>query len=178
MARLRAGCNNAGVSLSPFRAESKFRRGFTPVLPDHCVSCFAETPGNSVTIWTSSTNWLGLLIPIAFFFAKTTKLTFPACRGCAWRIRFRRMASFAVMIALGCAGIYFSRNWVPGWPSILRRFVMVGTAIGAIIPWVIWEAVDPQAVTMTLDEGTLTLEFRNIEFSANLRMMNLADLRE
>ena len=163
---------------SPFRSTAHLPKGFAPALPRRCVRCFADAPDRRVTLWTMSSTWWALLFPIVMLFSKTTRTTFPACRGCSWRIRFRRMASFAIMLALMLAAAALVTRWLPAWYRPLRRLAGVGICLVMLLPWAAWEAWLPPAVRLTLEGDTVEYEFRNIEFAVEFRMLNREALRE
>jgi hypothetical protein len=157
---------------------ARLPKGFVPALPKRCVGCSAPDPDRRVTLWTMSSSWWVVLLPIVMFFSKATRTTFPACRGCAWRIRFRRMASFAIMMALILVAVTVVFRWLPASPRILRRLVGVGACLVILLPWAAWEAWFPPAVSLTLQGGTVEYEFRDVEFAAEFRSLNRGELRE
>jgi hypothetical protein len=124
------------------------------------------------------TSWWVVVIPIAFFFSKATKVRFPACKNCAWKIRLRRMFSTAFMLALVLVAIGLVHPWVKGWPRLFQRLAMGAAGIVILLPWVIWEVQCPAAVSLDLDGERLRYEFRDIEFAAEFRLLNREALLE
>ena len=166
------------MSLSPFRTYAVLPKGVEPAFPEKCVGCGADRPERHVTLWTMSTSWWVVLLPIAILFSKATKVRFPACRRCSWRIRFRRMISTAVMLALLVAAIALVRPWVKIWPKLFQRLAMAGAALVVLLPWAFWEGQCPAAVTIDLDDDKIRYEFREIEFAAEFRLLNRDTLLE
>lgn len=163
---------------SPFRSFAHLPKGFQPAMPDKCVGCLAPKPDGRVTIWTMSSNWLALLTPVAMVFSRATRVRFPACAPCAWRIRLRRLASFGISIALMLGAGYLVIRMTPTWPKLLRRLAAIAAAFAAFIPFLLLEQRVPHAIELTLDGEVLEYEFREIEFAAEFRMMNRDALRE
>lgn len=160
------------MDLSPFRTFAVLPKGVVPAFPEKCVGCGEPKPDRHVTLWTMSTSWWVIVYPFAYLFSKATKVRFPACRKCSWKIRFRRMISTAVMLALIAAAIALVHPWVKGWPKLLQRLAIGGAALVVLVPWALWEVHYPAAVTLDLDDDRIRYEFREIEFAAEFRMMN------
>jgi hypothetical protein len=166
------------MTLSPFRDFAVLPKDFRPAFPEKCVRCAAPKPAGRVTLWTMSTSWWAWILPIVMLFSKLTRVTFPACRGCAWRIRFRRLFSVALTLALMVAALGLVYPWTQGWPKLFRRLTVGGAALVALIPWAFWEVWFPPAVTLTLESETIRYDFREIEFAAEFRLLNRAALLE
>ena len=163
---------------SPFRAFATLPKDHAPAFPDRCVACCEPTPARSVTIWTMTTSGWVVLLPIVLLFSKATRVRFPACSRCAWRIRLRRLFSIPLTYATVGIAVYCSYRWFESWLKIFRRLAAAGAGLLAFVPWAALEVFLPPAVAVTLEGDTLKYEFREIEFSAEFRQMNQAALIE
>jgi len=132
-----------------------------------------------VTLWTTSSSWWTWIFPIALLFTtRMAKVTFFACRRCAWRMRFRRAYSFAIAWVPILLVAYLVIRWTEGWNRIYRRLCVLGSVFVGGIPWVCSEVWLPPAVDLTLEDHILKYEFREIEYSASFRMLNMDALRK
>ncbi|HEV3029661.1 MAG TPA: hypothetical protein VG457_18935 [Planctomycetota bacterium] len=141
----------------------------TPIFPALCVGCGADNPAHSVTLWTWSLGWWAFFTLLAVFWSKTAKATAPACRPCAWRLRFRRLASVAYFAVVVAVGIYGATHYLQKLPRLLiRLFAVAGCAV-LMIPYAVLETNYPPSLSIDVDRDQVTYEFRDpdlaIEFS-------------
>src|SRR5437773_1156532 len=101
-------------------------RSRKPAFPDSCVGCGAEHPRSGITIWTWSVGWWAVVTLVALFWSKTARARAPACRRCAWALRFRRLASWAVVAAAIAVALVLTKRWLPKAPSLVGRAAGVG----------------------------------------------------
>jgi hypothetical protein len=120
-----------------------------------------ERPPDSVTLWTWSPGWWAFFTVLAVFWSKAAKATAPACRACAWKPRFRRLASeayFAVVVAVGLQG---AAHYFQKLPRLLIRLIAVACCAVLMIPFAVLETVYPPSLSIDVDRDQGTYEFRD-----------------
>ena len=154
------------------RCFARLPLGTKPLFPRRCIRCFQAEPDRSVTLWVTRTSLWAWIIPLALVFSKVTRVTVPACRGCAWKVRWRRMAGVAVTIALVVAA--FGAVYAAGktWPRLLRRLAAAGAAIVSFVPLVLLEERFPPPLALSIEGDYLRYDFDLLEFAFEFRELN------
>ena len=147
------------------------------IFPDRCVACGAQSPGSHVTVWTNAVGLWVIVSLLALLFAKVVKRRIPACRSCGWKLRFRRLFSFFLFIALIGCSFMFMGDILGNMNRQLQKVIMVGAAAVFIIPWAIWNIYYPGAVCLTLEKEVLVYEFRSEEYAEDFAEMNEGEVQ-
>lgn len=147
-------------------------RNVPPRFPDRCIRCFEPRPDRHVTLWVTSSPMLAWVVPIALLFSKVTRVRMPACRRCAWKMRFRRMGSVAAMLALVTLAFGLVHALGKDWHRLLRRLGSAVAAIAFLIPFWLLEMRFPPPLILTIEEERLKYEFDLFEFAYEFRELN------
>jgi hypothetical protein len=146
----------------------------SPVFPPACTACMIENPNSTVTLWSlSGSNWLSVLIPIYLLIgSKLDKVRAPFCRGCAWRLRFRRFGYTAALLLLVFGTIYFTQGLLPKAPGFVRRLALAVIGIVVLLPLCVWNALRPPSLGLNREGEDLVYEFRSEPYAERFRSMN------
>lgn len=143
-----------------------------PKLPKNCVDCFSPDPAHGVTLWESSNSLLGALPGIGLLLGGFKKVTFSACRPCAWKLRVRRLVSFVVMLG-SMVGLGFAMSrWSATWPRKVQGPAVGGGILAGVLLGAVVDATLPAAVRLHLRENTMEYYFRNGNYAIEFKVLN------
>ena len=83
------------------------------------------------------------------------------CRRCDWRLRFRRLASAAIFIAVILIAIYFTKGLFPAARRLIRKVVSGLACLVALLSFLIWHVVRPAAISVDPQGDEVVYEFRD-----------------
>lgn len=145
-------------------------RGKEPVFPDRCVRCGAGHPGRTHRILAGIIGWWTWII---WSYGGWVTTRVPACRGCGWKMWFRRWALFALMMAASIALVWWLRPYVlPMLPALVRRLAMLGILFAALMPFLIWQHRHPPAFDVTATFKGVEYGFRDVNYAVEFAMLN------
>lgn len=156
----------------PLSTDVRLPRGQQPVFPDKCIDCGRGDGLTRVTLWGWDVPWWVLITVIGLFFAKAARARVPACRGCAWRMRFDRLGSAAVFCALTALGVWFGSTWMEEAPRLARRLVVLVTTVIALIPWFLWRVRRPPVIALSPEKHAVNYEFRDADAAVDFAERN------
>jgi hypothetical protein len=144
--------------------------------PAACIGCGCENPGSGITIWTWSVSWWAVITLLAVFWSKTERTRAPACRRCAWALRFRRLGWWAVIAAAIAVSIFLTKHWLPKAPKLVGRGVMLGIAVVLFLPAGIWESFHPPSFELTIEGDDVLYQFREFAYALRFAELNEAEI--
>jgi hypothetical protein len=150
-------------------------RSHRAIFPDRCVSCRIAESRGEVTIWTVPVgpfSAVGFLTPLAFLFTKPLKVRVPACRGCGWKLRFRRLGIAAGELALIAIGCIVARHFFPGTKGLGTKLVWCLFALLFSSPLFLWEIFHPAAIDITATAERVYYEFREHDYARDFGELN------
>lgn len=152
-------------------------KDYIPKFPEQCVRCGLANPSHGVTLWTPSSNPMSYVPVIGILATGTARVTFPACRKCAWMIRVRRLTSFG-LLGLSIVGTaYAAKRLTAGWPRTYHHLTVMAAILAGVLPWACLEATFRQPVMISLKGDKIEYYFRSNEFSYAFKLKNLEAMR-
>lgn len=155
----------------PFSTDIKLPKAHPPHFPDKCVACGFTAPDSTVIIRESTMSW-------ALFFVGLSGRRFhvhaPACRSCEKRIYLQRALRLVITTAIVISAILVFRPYVvENFPRALQKWILLGIIILCYIPYVIYNTIFPHSFDITVENESITYEFRNPEIAEEFSIFNL-----
>lgn len=159
----------------PFATDVRLPRSQRPRFPDRCCVCLRPRPGDVLPVARrGGFFWLDLLMPWVILARKPVRCEVPVCATCRVdAIRYRRIQGAVLGVAVVVA-LLLVKPWVDsfGWSRGTRRYATIGIAIVAIAPILVWLAVRPRAVDLTVSAEWVEYEFADAEYAEDFRALN------
>ncbi len=144
-------------------------KSHSPVFPERCVRCGANSESYSLRIWTHSIGWWTVL----GVFGRGFKVRVPACRGCGLRIRVQRVGELIAIFTITILVMFFVGPFLDEVvPRALRRWVAVGLVVVCMSPWFFWENFFPPYIGMTAYSKSVDYEFRDFDYASDFAELN------
>jgi hypothetical protein len=156
----------------PFSTDIRLPKSQAAAFPCRCVGCGQAEPRSGVTIWTWDVSWWAFVTCLALFWSKAAKTRAPFCRRCAWSLRLRRLLNVAAFAAAICLAIHLHSRLFVSSPRLLRKLIIGGIAIAALVPVGFWNLLRPAALAITIDGDHLIYEFRDPDYAAEFAALN------
>jgi hypothetical protein len=97
----------------------------------------------------------------------------PACPRCAIRIRFQRIGSLLLTLAIAAVILFFV------WPHSddfvarpVRKWAAMGLLIVCLSPYFLWEFFFPPSIDITAYRNSIDYEFRNKAYAFEFARLN------
>ena len=159
----------------PVSTDVNLPKSLAPVFPNRCVACGADQPESTYRTGTSAIGWWTL----AFWsFGPRFTAEVPACTTCRVRMRNLRWLQLAVNIVFAFAGVgaaFYLLQWYQG---PFKRWLVLGIALIALMPVILWETFFPRPFAMTAYAKTVDYEFRDGDYAYEFAALNRTDTEE
>jgi hypothetical protein len=145
-------------------------RKYEPIFPNRCIRCDADPYGLTVLYHGRTSGWwYGNVFPQrgpAF-------VRVPSCSICQHQLIMQRRFRFVVYLLSFIIGLGLSI------PLVMLGKVSRGTIncamiilVFAILPFVIWDFLDPKPFEMTVEDALINYEFRDARYAMDFRELN------
>lgn len=156
-----------------FATDVNLSRDKAPVFPNRCVVCLQDEPDAKVSLSDRSGKLMSFFSPLLYFFGKKSTVDVPCCSTCRGAFRLQRWGRKAVMwvmlIAAGGVAWQF-RDSVEG--RGLRKLALVGIAIVALAPFIVWEVFRPPYFDITANSKDVDYEFQSEAYAHEFATLN------
>lgn len=142
---------------------------FSPSFPETCVCCGANSPTAQIRLadFKSDLTW-AKWGSLRRFLAKA-----PICRRCKDRVYLRQLLILAATVAICFLAYWLLQPLVAQINSpMLRRFVMIGALLLCCAPVWVWEALRPPPFDVTMRDGMIDYEFRDVDIAIQFAFAN------
>ena len=154
----------------PYSTDVNLPRNHNARFPDKCVVCGRPSPGSTVRLITGSIGWWTWLL---WHFGDVFTVTAPACTSCGRRLHLMRFGSLLVIIAGA-----FIACWV-AWPLIsehfprpIRKWIVMGLALLLLLPYCLYQALNPHPFDITAHSDSVDYEFRDPAMACEFAELN------
>ena len=145
----------------------------TPMFPDACVVCGADSPNNTVKVGTNSIGWWTVL---TWWFGKRFSVRVPACKSCAIKLQIRRWGALLAFILIATIILFIIGPLVtPHVPASMRKWALMISLLVCLSPFFLWETLFPPAFELTAYSDTVDYEFRNETYAVHFGLLNRFD---
>jgi hypothetical protein len=154
----------------PASTDVNLPKGCVPQFPDRCVVCGADSPGSTVRLVTGSIGWWTWLL---WMFSSAVVVKAPACRPCGRSLHLHRWASIAVVAVVATLALVWVWPLVEGSvPRAVRKWAMMGVALGCVLPYIVFQAFFPPPFDVTAYSESIDYEFRDAELAREFAALN------
>ena len=154
----------------PYSTDVNLPKPHRARFPDKCVVCGRLSPDSTVRLVTGSIGWWTWLL---WHFGDIVTIKAPACTSCGWRLHLMRLGSLLVTIA-GC----FVACWLL-WPLIAaycprfaRKWVVMGLALALLLPYFLYQSLNPHPLDITAHSDSVDYEFRDAGMAYEFAELN------
>ena len=114
-----------------------------------------------------------------WMFGSAVVVKAPACRPCRRSLHLHRWASIAVISVVATLALFWVWPLVEGSvPRAVRKWAMMGVALGCVLPYIVFQAFFPPPFDVTAYSESIDYEFRDAElareFAALVREVDLS----
>lgn len=139
-----------------------------PVFPDRCIVCGADPRGTTLGFATRSIGWWSVL----HCFGRKHRASVPTCPECVGDLKTQRRVRELVIWIFILLGILAAVWLMAEYKGPFKRWIMIGIALTAAMPYAIWESFYPRVFDMTAYSSTVDYEFKNAEYAGDFARLN------
>jgi len=139
--------------------------------PDRCVVCGNGNPKSHLRLITGT---LGRWTWLLWWWRKPFVAKAPACKGCAWKLHGLRFVSLIVTTAIIIAALWLIwPHFKDSVPRGIRKWAMMGLALGCILPQVVFEVFFARPFDITAYADSVDYEFTSKDYAVDFAMLNI-----
>src|SRR5262245_30355543 len=150
----------------------KMPRDVPARFPDRCVVCRDARPGHSMSVSSGVLGWRLLL----FHFYGRFHVEVPVCRTCERAYRRAKLIRFAVMLPIVVAGVALAVWLFGAYRGPFRKWLLALIALVVMLPYCIWEVLNPLPFDITAYGQSVDYEFRDPLYAAEFAEENASEV--
>lgn len=154
----------------PLSTDVNLPRKHAAKFPSRCVRCGTDPADGIVRLWTHTIGWWTWVF---WVLGRGFTTHVPACAGCSWRIRFQRVGSFVITLAVAALFLFLA------WPYLndlvarpLRKWVAMALMLVCLCPYFLWEVFFPPSIDITAYSESVDYEFRDADYAYEFAELN------